>query len=1064
MVRKTLFLTAVVLSLGAMAPASTDSVIDLCGVWEILPDVNNTGLENQWFKPGYQGDWRPIVVPSSWETVLGTEFDGIAWYRRQFRVPADKTGHRVLLRFHGAATEARIWVNGREVGGHIGPWTPFTFDVTRYVGLGEPAWVVVRLDEKVGHSTQGFLPIIAPHFGGLWQKVEVILKKAAWFDDTRVTVDSTEIRLGDSSATLRASVPVEGQVPDGTTVQFALVRNRRVIHRGTAIPVLGGTADWKWQGRADFWDIGKPNLYQIQMKLLAPDGEILDRISKPVGFRKVVAEGPRILLNGRPLVVRGVLTWGYYPPLLAPAPNEELFRTQLRYLRDCGFNLIKFCLWLPPKTLLDIVDEEGMLAWVEYPTWHTKIDQAHRADLMREYAELSHHDGDHPSVILRSITCETGPSADLDVLRDIYNLLKRRCPGTLVEDDSSWITWNRIHDFWDDHSYGNNRTWRDKLDSLDQHIQTHGVKPFLLGEAIFADTWADTERLLDASVDARPWWVPRWLDDQLAFERDLELRFGLPGFSPIDDLKVTANKYAMDMRRWQLETFRDQMPDSGYVVSVIRDMRLANMGLIDNFDRPKWSVKDWAFHGAAMTSLNTAGDQRAFRCTPDTPLRIKPSVRLTGERKYSPRQRTTWHLDSVKNSQKSLEDDAIQFDFTEQVETPTPVKLTRTQKNTARNRRDIAWEMWALPDPSPIPSDLIVYGDQPDEGLESLFPSATELATGKPIPASTSAVVTYALSEPVIAYLEQGGRVLHLTSAQRGSLRTESLWFGRGTAWAPPVPQAFFDRCPRQMLSTLQLFELGGTDVMRGETLWDQVDPLLTFLETHDLERVRPNLLLFVTGVGRGRLAVSCLRHEGGQTDNYAGLWLARELVSYLIEGSAPTRALSKELSEAIVSGLTAEVQDVEGPWQFRKDPKAVGVEKAWFRTDTDTTGWSQLTPRSAEEGDIWNRYDGWGWCRKAIDIPEHWQGRRVHLVFDSVDDMYELHVNGKKAGAYGKMDRSESSFLKRTWQDVSSVLRYGESNQITVRVYDWVGSGGLNGDIWFTTGPADPELDLIHR
>ncbi len=54
---------------------------------------------------------------------------------------------------------------------------------------------------------------------------------------------------------------------------------------------------------------------------------------------------------------------------------------------------------------------------------------------------------------MRSVTCETGPSADLDVLQNLYDLLKAQAPATLVEDDSSWIGWNRIHDFWDDHTY-----------------------------------------------------------------------------------------------------------------------------------------------------------------------------------------------------------------------------------------------------------------------------------------------------------------------------------------------------------------------------------------------------------------------------------------------------------------------------------------------------------------------------------------------------------------------------------------------------------------------------------
>jgi len=77
---------------------------------------------------------------------------------------------------------------------------------------------------------------------------------------------------------------------------------------------------------------------------------------------------------------------------------------------------------------------------------------------------------------------------------------------------------------------------------------------------------------------------------------------------------------------------------------------------------------------------------------------------------------------------------------------------------------------------------------------------------------------------------------------------------------------------------------------------------------------------------------------------------------------------------------------------------------------------------------------------------------------------MYRLYVNGKSAGGYGKIDRSESSFLKRTWLDIGDYVTYGGDNTLALQVHDWVGSGGLNGNVWLTTGPADEALELLKR
>ena len=87
-------------------------------------------------------------------------------------------------------------------------------------------------------------------------------------------------------------------------------------------------------------------------------------------------------------------------------------------------------------------------------------------------------------------------------------------------------------------------------------------------------------------------------------------------------------------------------------------------------------------------------------------------------------------------------------------------------------------------------------------------------------------------------------------------------------------------------------------------------------------------------------------------------------------------------------------------------------MKERWFDPALDDSRWLSLVARSAAEGKIWNSFDGWGWYRRKLKVPAAWRGRCIRIVFDSVDDMYELYVNGRLAGGYGRMDRSASSFL----------------------------------------------------
>ncbi len=130
----------------------------LDGVWELQVDGSDT--------------WQQVTVPGTFEAQIAIDFDGVATYRRTIDPVPLSEERRLLLHFDAVATHAEVWFNDVRVGEHLGAWTPFRFDVTD-AALSRPKgpWeLVVRVDERVGHNTQGFLPIIAPHFGGIWRK------------------------------------------------------------------------------------------------------------------------------------------------------------------------------------------------------------------------------------------------------------------------------------------------------------------------------------------------------------------------------------------------------------------------------------------------------------------------------------------------------------------------------------------------------------------------------------------------------------------------------------------------------------------------------------------------------------------------------------------------------------------------------------------------------------------------------------------------------------------------------------------------------------------------------
>lgn len=900
-----IWLLLVLLRLSATASATT---VPLGVRWE-------GRLDGEWWfqtNGAPANDWKRVRVPSNFEAHEGTNFNGVGWYRRQVELAPPRPGRRVLLHFQAAATEAEVWVNGRKVGSHLGGWTPFRFDITDALRAGDGRTtneVLVRLDEKVGHNTQGFLPIVQPHFGGLWQEVKALHVPATYIDDLRLRATGNP-----ETGRLELEFPLVGEgatQADSVTVSWRWLGEREYrterlatagVGTGESLAQAGRTSLRRTGGavfaeipvgRLKLWAPAAPDLCEVHVTLPGRGSERGDEVWTRVAFRKVEAVGDQLRLNGVPLNVRGLLNWGYYPPNLAPNPGGEEFRRDLAFARARGFNLMKFCLWVPPKRFLEWCDEVGMLAWMEYPTWQPQLTPQFLAPLRQEFTEFFAYDRNHPSVILRSLTCETGQGADLSVVRSLYDLAHRMIPGAVVEDDSSWIEWNRVSDIYDDHPYGNNHTWVPTLHRLNKYAVEHGSKPLVLGEAMAADTWVPRPPLVSRLGDKRPYWAPAVLDRQPAWLARMEALGGAEG---LDRLVPDSLRYGLLMRKYQAETFRREVPNGGYVISVIRDIPNASMGLIDYLDRPKWSVADWAWQRDTVCLFRTENDARSFASGSRLRAEILVShfgpgaltngeIVLTVITESSRQWPTTQRRTPTRSFPPGTLAKVCDFEL-DLPEVRGPVRATVHAELKAGGRRfHNEWPVWLVPRAEALAAGLVkLHSSMVNDPVASLIDGAQ---TGTP-DAGRDVVVASRWDDRLAAFVEQGGRVLMLPRGEPGSFPLAPHWFLRG---APHISRhPLTEHAPREMLLELQHFDLAA-DVIPDVAFLDEIDPVLMLWDTHGHDTVKTHGLVFEARVGKGRVLVSALRHSG--SGNAAGAWLLSEMARHLLNGPGPKRSFS---------------------------------------------------------------------------------------------------------------------------------------------------------------------------
>lgn len=127
--------------------------------------------------------------------------------------------------------------------------------------------------------------------------------------------------------------------------------------------------------------------------------------------------------------------------------------------------------------------------------------------------------------------------------------------------------------------------------------------------------------------------------------------------------------------------------------------------------------------------------------------------------------------------------------------------------------------------------------------------------------------------------------------------------------------------------------------------------------------------------------------------------------------------------------------------WLFAQDEPQTGHTKNWFAPDFKADGWRALSIGKAWEGQLGHPYDGVGWYRHTFTLPDKPQQAGTDLVFEGVDESAWVWVNGQFIGQH---DLELDGWDKRFAIDVTKVLKWGQPNQITVRVLDRLYAGGI--------------------
>jgi len=429
---------------------------DLGGPWGFAFDDGGIGLHEQWQRREDVFD-RVIEVPFPFESpasgINDTGFHPVVWYRRTVEV-APRPGHRLLLHFGAVDYRATVWVNGQEVARHEGGHTPFTADITSAVEGSGPQVVVVRAEDcptdlRQPRGKQDWQP--EPHAiwydrtSGIWQPV--------WLEEVpERRVRSLRWRPDVDRRSLDLTVQIEGEVGNGLRLRVVLRReqevladdtyavNRREVQRRIVVP----EDDMSLGDSELLWSPEQPNLLDATITLLDEHADVLDEVASYTALRSVSAARDRLLLNGRPYVLRLVLAQNFWPESHLAAPSADALRREVELAKELGFNGIRLHQKVEDPRFLAWCDRLGLLVWAELPAAY-EFSSTTVERLTREWLEILERDASSPSVVAWVPVNESWGVPALersrqqeDLVRALYHLTKSLDPDRLVIGNDGW--------------------------------------------------------------------------------------------------------------------------------------------------------------------------------------------------------------------------------------------------------------------------------------------------------------------------------------------------------------------------------------------------------------------------------------------------------------------------------------------------------------------------------------------------------------------------------------------------------------------------------------------------
>lgn len=439
-----------------------DRFISLNGTWDFQYSRNPELRPKDFYKNDYNtSQWKKIVVPGSWELqgfdapiytdvsypfpanppFVPHDYNPVGSYQREFTIPSDWKGMDIILEFKSVESAFYCWVNGHFTGYSEDSRLPASFLINDYIkeGTNKLSVEVYRYSDGSYLECQDYW-----RYSGIERNVNLIARPKIRVNDFEIHTDlrnnykdghfNVNLLMNTKENITGSSVKIE--VTNGKQLLFSQTKkisNRKdsVLSFEKAFPEI------------KTWNAETPHLYKLTVSSFDKKGKLTESFSHRFGFRKVEMKNGQILVNGIPILIKGV-NRHEHDPHKGRSISEESMITDIRLMKQFNINAVRCSHYPNMERWYELCDEYGIYLVDEANIESHGMENSELGTLanlpewehpFRERTErMFRRDKNYTSIITWSLGNESGYGKHFET---IYHLLKEMDPSRPVQYEGS---------------------------------------------------------------------------------------------------------------------------------------------------------------------------------------------------------------------------------------------------------------------------------------------------------------------------------------------------------------------------------------------------------------------------------------------------------------------------------------------------------------------------------------------------------------------------------------------------------------------------------------------------